>query len=150
LSYVLVYDSDCGPCTRFRDVVSFFDTRRKMIYIGLDDADRRGVLDSVSRGRRHRSFHLVSPDGTVWSGAEALPPLFELLSGFAPLSFVLVSNPFAFKAASFVYSTFSRLHDAGSCAYAQESDIAVSGPKVKAKPGLPLGVLPGSLGQRPV
>ena len=117
MRYVLVYDADCGPCTRFRKAVEFLDTKGRMGYMGLAEADRAGVLDSVSPGRRRRSFHLASPSGTVWSAADALAPLCALLPGGRPLSAALAMCPPVSSMASFVYGAFSRLHDAGSCGY---------------------------------
>ena len=133
----LVYDSDCGPCTRFRDVVGFLDAQNVMGYLGLDEAERAGILDRIPPSRRHRSFHLVTDGGDAWSGAEALAPLAALLPGGAPLSFILSRSPRASSCAAFVYGVFSRLHDAGSCAYERgvsrkrgtiDVDIKLDGP----------------------
>ena len=118
MRYLLVYDDGCGPCTRFRDAVDLLDAARRLDYAGLEEADRSGRLDPVPPSRRHRSFHLVSPRGQVWSGASALPPLAALLPGGRATSSALRVPP-VFSAAAFVYATFSRLHDSGSCAYAQ-------------------------------
>ena len=114
--YSLAYDSDCGPCTRFRNAVAFLDAHRRMEYIGLDAADREGKLDPVDPERRRASFLLVTPDGRVWSGARALPRLAALLPGGALLSAALDCPP-VFSAAAFAYSAFSRLHGAGACSY---------------------------------
>ena len=114
MKYLLVYDDGCGPCTRFRNAVGFLDVRRRLDYVGLDEAGRSGVLDSVPVPSRHRSFHLVSPGGRVWSGASALPPLAGLVPGGGAVSEVMKVPP-VFAAASFVYSVLSRLHDSGYC-----------------------------------
>ena len=123
LSFTLVFDSGCGPCTRFRNAVKFLDTRRRMEYLGLDEADREGILDAVDPGRRHRSFHLVSPGGRVWSGSDALPQLAALLpGGFLP-SRALAACPPVHRSAAFVYGVFSSLHDSASCAQAPEGAV---------------------------
>ncbi|MDG6909429.1 MAG: DUF393 domain-containing protein [Nitrososphaerota archaeon] len=111
----LVYDAACGPCTRFKDGVKFLDARRRMDYLGLAEADMTGRLEPVDPVRRYRSFHLVSPEGRVWSGADALPQLAALLPGGFPLSRALAMCPPARSLAAFVYGVFSRLHDSGSC-----------------------------------
>ncbi|MDE1858807.1 MAG: DUF393 domain-containing protein [Thaumarchaeota archaeon] len=116
--FVLAYDSDCGPCTRFRRAVEFLDSRKALTYLGLDQAEAAGLLNHIPQNRRHRSFHLVASDGRVWSGAEALAPLASQLPGGRPFSFIVGTDPLAYRCAAFVYSTFSRLHDGGSCAYA--------------------------------
>jgi len=114
--YLLAYDDGCGPCTRFRNVVAFLDARRMMDYAGLDAAERLGGLESIPASRRHRSFHLVSPDGRTWSGASALPHLVALIPGGRPLS-VAMRVPPVFSTAAFMYGVFSRLHDSGACRY---------------------------------
>jgi predicted DCC family thiol-disulfide oxidoreductase YuxK len=113
----MAYDSDCGPCTRFKEAIEFLDAKKAIRFVGLDEADRSGVLAPVHVGRRHSSFHLVSPEGTAWSGARALPPLAGLLPGGKGVSFVMRRNPLAYRLAAFAYGVFSRAHDAGSCAY---------------------------------
>ncbi len=118
--YTLVYDSGCGPCARFRSCVEFLDVGRRICYLGLDDADRTGRLDRVPPARRHRSFHLVSAEGRTWSGAEALPPLAELLPAGKLLSSALAGCPPVTFLANFAYSALSRLHDSASCGYRPE------------------------------
>jgi predicted DCC family thiol-disulfide oxidoreductase YuxK len=130
MGYILIYDSDCGPCTRFKRAVAFLDTRNRISFIGLDAADSSGLLAPIPQARRHRSFHLISPSGRVWSGAEALSPLTSLLPGGAGLSFVMGRNPLAFNCASFVYGVFSRLHDVGSCSYASRGRALQSGNQI--------------------
>ncbi|MDG7007177.1 MAG: DUF393 domain-containing protein [Nitrososphaerota archaeon] len=114
MKYLLVYDDRCGPCTRFRNVVELLDARRRLDYAGLDEAERSGSLGPVPAPRRSRSFHLVSPDGRVWSGESAFPHLAALVSGGRVLSEAMKVPP-VFAATSFVYSVFSRLHDSGYC-----------------------------------
>ena len=115
--YALVYDTGCGPCTTFKDAVALLDAGRRMRYVGLRDADRLGFLDPVDPARRHRSFHLVSPEGEVWSGADALPRLLALLPGGRPVSWAISNSPPLSSATRFVYAVFSRLHDSGACGY---------------------------------
>jgi len=119
--HLLVYDSDCGPCTRFRNIVDFLDTKGMIDFLGLVQADRNGLLDSIHPGRRHRSFHLIAPDGTVTSGAAALPTLVGLLPAGRTLERIMELSLPVNLATKILYSTFSRLHDAGSCAYSPGS-----------------------------
>ena len=117
MRHTLVYDADCGPCTRFSRIIGFLDTRRTLLFASLVDADSSGMLDTVPAARRHRSFHLVSPQGKVESGANALPGLIALLPMGRLPSELIDSSPFIFRSVAFVYSVFSRLHDSGSCSF---------------------------------
>ena len=115
MAFVLAYDSDCGPCTRFRNVVEFIDTGRRLRYVSLVQADREGILASIPTRLRYASFHLIASDGTVWSGHRAIPQLMSFLPGGRLPSQVMRSNPIAAKSAAFIYSVLSRLHGVGSC-----------------------------------
>ncbi len=94
--HVLVYDKDCGNCSRLKRIVNSLDAHRRLDCLSLVEADESGLLDSVPRSRRHRSFHLIYPGGRVISGSAAVAEL--------------VSLPM-----------FSRLHDSGSCSYPDAS-----------------------------
>ena len=120
---ILAYDSDCGPCTRFKNAISFLDARRRLGFKSLMAADRQGMLDSVPLGRRHRSFHLIGPDGIVSSGANALPGLVGLLPGGTVPSKAIASSPLLFRGVSFVYTVLSRLHDSGSCTFTERVGV---------------------------
>ena len=118
MRHTLAYGSDCGPCTRFRNAVEFLDARKAIRYVGLDEAEREGILDRMPLERRRRSFHLVSGDGRWYSGSEALAPLLALLPGGSTFAFVMSRSSPISRCAAFLYGVFSRLHDAGSCASA--------------------------------
>ncbi len=135
MKFTLVYDSDCGPCTRFSRAVLLLDGGRRVSRMGLAEADESGILASVPPPRRHRSFHLAAPDGEVWSGPAALPTLVGLLPGGWLPSEIMARNGLAYKLGSFVYSVFSRLHDAGSCSYPTSSAGARKGVPGPRSPG---------------
>ncbi len=120
LRYIMAYDSDCGICTRFKNMINFLDTQGRLTFTPLISADNDGLLDSIPRNRRHRSFHLVNPSGRVYSGADALPVLFGLLPAGWALESVLRSSPPAMWLTRILYGNFVRYHDSGSCSYAVE------------------------------
>ena len=116
----LVYDDRCGPCARMKDVVTFLDPHRGIRCLGIDEAEGEGLLSGVSPALRRRSFHFISPDGSVRSGAGALPELVGLLpAGWLP-SKIMAMNPLIYKTTSLVYFILSRIHDAGSCKFTQD------------------------------
>ncbi len=119
--HVLVYDKDCGSCSRFKRIVNSLDGHKRLGYLSLTEADEHGLLDSVPRSRRHRSFHLIYPGGTVISGSAAVPELISLLPLGRVASFMIHYAPGGEKIVNLIYSTFSRLHDSGSCSYPNAS-----------------------------
>jgi predicted DCC family thiol-disulfide oxidoreductase YuxK len=126
--HVLVYDKDCGNCSRFKRIVNTLDAYKRLDYLSLVEADESGLLDPVPRSRRHRSFHLIYPGGMVISGSAAIPELISLLPSGRGGSFMICRAPGGRKIVNLIYSMFSRLHDTGSCTYrdnsgAQEDEV---------------------------
>jgi predicted DCC family thiol-disulfide oxidoreductase YuxK len=115
LKYILAYDADCGPCTRFKRIVDILDKYEKIDFISLAKADQEGLLDSVSIRQRYKSFHLIFPKGETKSGSEALLELLVILPGGKIVSPIINYFPGGKKAVRFIYKRFSRLHDGGSC-----------------------------------
>jgi hypothetical protein len=74
--YILAYDADCGPCTRFAHVVNSFDKYKKIDFMSLTITDQEGLLDRIPVTIRFRSFlkslvklygkHTVYSDGGPW------------------------------------------------------------------------------------
>ncbi|HYC12100.1 MAG TPA: DCC1-like thiol-disulfide oxidoreductase family protein [Nitrososphaerales archaeon] len=112
---LLLYDTDCGPCMRFKRLVSFLDLGRSLEFMSIDKAEGLGILDGIPAKRRHGSFHLVHPDGRLESGADALPSLISLLPGGRIARRIIVFAPKGPSALKFLYSTAARLHEVGSC-----------------------------------
>jgi predicted DCC family thiol-disulfide oxidoreductase YuxK len=113
--YTLAYDEDCGPCTKFKRAIEFFDAHDAIEFVSLVQANELGLLDAIPEHLRFRSFHLIAPTGRVESGANALRGLIRLLpSGWLASEFIF-STPSGRRLATFAYSSLSRLHDRSSC-----------------------------------
>src|SRR5579875_138134 len=104
--YHLVYDADCTLCSRFKRVVDFLDKYEKLDYVSLREAEACGLLDSIPNGRRHSSFHLVSPKGKVTSGSQAIPELVRLLPSGTIVSFLISHFPKAERILNFFTPQF--------------------------------------------
>ena len=114
--YILAYDADCGPCTRFAHVVDSLDKNEKIEFISLTVADQQGMLDRISAPLRYRSFHLISPTGEAKSGSEALLDLIDMIPpGGKIISPIINHLPGGKLIVRFIYNRFSKLHDRGSC-----------------------------------
>ena len=122
----LVYDDCCGPCARMKGVVAFLDPHRGIRCLGIDEAEGEGLLSGVSPALRRRSFHFISPDGSVRSGAGAIPELAAHLPGGA-----LAARGLALPAVSWpvssAYAVLSRLHERGSCPSDKSPETRVRG-----------------------
>jgi len=113
--YILAYDADCGPCTRFRRIVEILDKYERIDFISLTKADEEGLLDNIPAPQRYKSFHLIFPKGDAKSGSEALLELIAILPGGKIISPIINCFPGGKKAVQFIYKRFSILHDRGSC-----------------------------------
>lgn len=111
----LAYDIDCGPCVRFKIAVDFFDRYHRIDFLSLIEADKFGLLNCVPQNLKFKSFHLISPDGDVKSGAEALLDLIELFPLGHSISKLIILIPGGKRMINLVYSLFSRLHESASC-----------------------------------
>ena len=79
--YILAYDADCSPCTKFRRIVDILDKHERIDFISLTKADQEGLLDKIPVHKRYLSFHLIFPKGDAKSGSEALLELIAILPG---------------------------------------------------------------------
>jgi predicted DCC family thiol-disulfide oxidoreductase YuxK len=113
--YILAYDADCGPCTRFAHVVDSLDKSEIIDFISIILADQKGLLDRISPPLRYKSFHLILPNGEVKSGSEALVELIAILPGGKIISPIINYLPGGKPFVRFIYNRFSKLHDRTSC-----------------------------------
>jgi predicted DCC family thiol-disulfide oxidoreductase YuxK len=113
--YILAYDADCGPCTRFRNIVDILDKYEKIDFMPLTEADQKGLLDMIPAPLRYNSFHLIAPNGEPKSGSEALLELIVILPGGKMISSTINCFPGGKHIVRFIYQRFSRLHDRSSC-----------------------------------
>ncbi|HYY90415.1 MAG TPA: DCC1-like thiol-disulfide oxidoreductase family protein [Candidatus Dormibacteraeota bacterium] len=113
--WLVLYDADCGMCTRFKKTIDLLDWHRNLTFMSIDYAEQIGLLDSLPDSRRHSSFHLVRPDKQLESGEKALPDLIRLLPAGRLVVRMISSIPAGLTMLNLVYSTVSRLHEAGSC-----------------------------------
>ena len=98
-------------------MVVFVDLHNLLEFMDLVDGEIDGLLHSLPSSLRHGSFHIVSPDGRVTSGEDALPIVMGLLPGGKVLSRLITRAPCGRWALAFVYRTFSRLHYKETCHY---------------------------------
>jgi len=115
MSNLLLYDANCGPCTSFKKALDFLDANEKISFISIDEAEEFGLLNSIPDAQRHRSFHLILADGSLESGAKALPSLIRVLPFGRFVMKMVGAAPKGLSTLAFVYSTASRVHETGSC-----------------------------------
>jgi predicted DCC family thiol-disulfide oxidoreductase YuxK len=90
---VLLYDSDCGFCRWSVDKVLAWDRGGRIRTMELQDPEAGSLLGGMEPGEKMGSWHLVTPDGRVYSAGAAAPPLLRLLPGGKPLAALLAAYP---------------------------------------------------------
>ena len=114
-NYVLVYDANCAPCRRFKHIVDNLDVYQSIHFISLIKADEQGLLERIPQSIRFKSFHLLSPNGDILSGPEALLELIRVLPLGHVISKFILLVPGGRQLTKALYFMCSRLHDKGSC-----------------------------------
>ena len=82
----MLYDRDCGFCVWSLAWVLAWDRGHRLRPLPLQDETARTMLGGMDHERMFASAHLVTPEGTVHSGGDAVVPILRLLPGGAPLA----------------------------------------------------------------
>lgn len=98
----MIYDADCGPCSRFKGIISILDTYKRIDFISMIEANNAGYLNRIPQSLRFKSFHLISPAGQIRSGEDALIDLIEILPVGRTISEIVLSVPYGIKMIKFV------------------------------------------------
>ena len=95
----LLYDADCGPCTRFMKAVKRADLRHKIIPVPLQSGFATSLVSrKLSRTRLKASFHLVEVSDENTEIFSAGDGLIQLIS-YMPFGFILSKPVARFKKA---------------------------------------------------
>jgi len=90
---VILYDADCGFCRWSADKVLAWDRRGRLRPVALQDPEADRLLTGMDHDRRMASWHLITPDGHVFSAGAAVPQLMRLLPAGAPIALVASTFP---------------------------------------------------------
>lgn len=89
--YVLLFDRDCGICSATSRWIHAVDLRRRVRLRTIQSS--RDLLREIPEDRILDAFHIVSPDGRVMTGGDAVPVLIEALPMGGGLGRVLRASP---------------------------------------------------------
>ena len=83
---IVLYDSDCGFCRWTLARLLALDRARRLRPVALQSPEALRLLPGMDEERRLASAHLVTPDGSIHSGGDAVAPLLRLLPAGGRLS----------------------------------------------------------------
>lgn len=90
---VLLYDEDCSFCRWSLDKILAWDRARRLRPVAIQSEEGSRLLGPIAPEARLDSWHLVGPDGRVFSAGAAAAPLARLLPGGRPLAAVFAAFP---------------------------------------------------------
>ena len=105
--YTLVFDGDCGFCTRSVNVVAAWDRDGLVEIVPFQAADVLARFPWIEEKAYAEAMQLVGPGGETWSGAAAAERLVKILPGGRPLG-CLFTLPYARPVADRVYRLVAR------------------------------------------
>ena len=83
---VVLYDRNCGFCVWSLAWLLAWDRDHRLRPLALQDERARAMLDPMDRERMLASAHLVTAEGVVHSGGDAVEPILRLMPGGAGLA----------------------------------------------------------------
>src|SRR4051812_46143535 len=85
---LVFYDDDCGVCRWLLVRVLAWDRGHVLEPVPLEDPRADEWLGHMTREQRMASWHLVTREGELVSGGDAVPHLMRLLPAGTPLGLV--------------------------------------------------------------
>jgi len=90
---VVLYDEDCGFCKWSLDKILAWDRAQRLRPVPIQSEEGSQLLAPIPPGARLDSWHLVRPDGRLFSAGGAAAPLARLLPGGRPLAAAFTAFP---------------------------------------------------------
>ena len=84
----LIYDGLCGTCKRFKEIVVMLDRQKVFTPVSLHTKKAKQLLPQMTKKKLYSSFHIITPDKKVYSGADALQILSEYFPGKQLMKYV--------------------------------------------------------------
>jgi predicted DCC family thiol-disulfide oxidoreductase YuxK len=91
--YTLLYDADCGFCRWSVSRILSWVRRGLLRAVPLDDPEAGRVLGDMDQEQRFSSWHLVTPEGLIYSAGRAVPVLLRVLPGGRPAAAIAEALP---------------------------------------------------------
>jgi predicted DCC family thiol-disulfide oxidoreductase YuxK len=90
---IVLYDEDCGVCRWTADRLRRWDRRDRLTFRSIRSAETAGDLDAIEPAARYASWHVIEPDGRIWSAGAAIPRVMRRLPGGVPVATLAATFP---------------------------------------------------------
>ena len=91
--YVIFYDGRCRFCTNSKQTVERLPSRAELQFVDIQDARLMSRFPMVDPRAAQGQMFVLSPDGSLAGGFDAIVSLLPALSGLRPLRPLLGSEP---------------------------------------------------------
>jgi predicted DCC family thiol-disulfide oxidoreductase YuxK len=82
----VLYDAECQFCRWAMGMLLFWDRRRRLVPLALQEPAADRLLAELAPEQRMETWHLIASTGERYGGGAAFAPLFELLPVGKPLA----------------------------------------------------------------
>lgn len=89
---VLLYDSECSLCVRFKKALEFLDTKNRISYRSIHENSVYLDYPELNSEECEEMIHLIDSDGKVHRGGEVLEFLIKMYPGVEKFSWLLDSE----------------------------------------------------------
>jgi predicted DCC family thiol-disulfide oxidoreductase YuxK len=90
---IVLFDEDCGICRWTADRLRRWDRRGRLTFRSIQTAEAGGDLEAIEPAARYASWHVVEPDGRIWSAGAAIPRVMRRLPGGGPVATLAATFP---------------------------------------------------------
>jgi len=112
-SYVLLYDRDCGICSAVSRWIRVVDVRGRIRFQSIQSGG--ALLRGVPEERMLDAWHIVTPDGQVRTGGDAVPTLIGAFPIGAGLGRLLRESSVLMRQIHRLYAFLTRFRDRLVC-----------------------------------
>lgn len=89
---ILLYDSECSFCTRFKSALERIDSNQTIDYKSIYDKSVYIEYPQLKEDECHDLVHLIDESGTIYQGAEVIEYLVDVLPGVSKFAWLLDSD----------------------------------------------------------
>lgn len=105
---VLIYDSECGLCVRFKKAVDLIDLKKQVSFMSIHDPEVYLKYPQLDKEACDEQVHLIKDTGEIIVGADVIEYLIQKLPGVQKFAWLLDSDS-AKKASKVFYKKISEM-----------------------------------------
>lgn len=126
--YILLFDRDCGICSAFSRWIQALDIRRRRVRLQTIQSSQ-DLLRGMPEEQVFDAFHIISPDGQVRTGGDAVPLLIQALPMGGGIGRVVDGSPPLMSRVRDLYEFLTRFRERLVCGVEPATTSAGSAPR---------------------